>query len=338
MTVEEALLCQRHSSGFLMEARGLFGKWDPIMFPRGANDVAQEALVLSMAPLYVWLNPMKHLVDASAPAYPLEQALEAMHYFHQPTMLWLFEEPVLRVVAPIEQQQLAVDKVQGIDAVLIVPVAVDGLRTPQQWLQHALSYQDATAEERERMRQELVERATGVQFTAFASVKSRVPLPMPLGQSIPSGSRVMFPVMTAQMKFGQPGTVHDVVDSQLTDPTIDDEQATLKRWVLSAAALLKQRLFVATPQLATRAERKRLDKLALPTAVLTIQLRATEHVRGTGEHGVVEWASRWIVRGHWRNQWYASQGEHRIVWIPPYIKGPEERPLVVRPAVYAVAR
>ena len=48
------------------------------------------------------------------------------------------------------------------------------------------------------------------------------------------------------------------------------------------------------------------------------------------EHSDVEWSRRWVVSGHWRNQWYPSLGVHRQIWISPYVKGPEEAPLVVR--------
>lgn len=45
---------------------------------------------------------------------------------------------------------------------------------------------------------------------------------------------------------------------------------------------------------------------------------------------------RWIVRGHYRAQWYPSSGAHRVIWIAPYLKGPEDAPF--RQPVYAVVR
>jgi hypothetical protein len=42
---------------------------------------------------------------------------------------------------------------------------------------------------------------------------------------------------------------------------------------------------------------------------------------------------RWLVNGHWRNQWYPSREEHRPVWIDPHIKGPKEAPLQIRERV-----
>ena len=36
----------------------------------------------------------------------------------------------------------------------------------------------------------------------------------------------------------------------------------------------------------------------------------------------------WVVRGHWRRQWYPSRGEHRPLWIAPHLAGPEDAPLI----------
>lgn len=47
-----------------------------------------------------------------------------------------------------------------------------------------------------------------------------------------------------------------------------------------------------------------------------------------------EWTHRWIVRGHWRNQWYPSEGRHRQKFIGGYVKGPEDLPLVIRERVW----
>jgi hypothetical protein len=45
---------------------------------------------------------------------------------------------------------------------------------------------------------------------------------------------------------------------------------------------------------------------------------------------------RWWVRGHLRAQWYPSESAHHLVWIAPYLKGPEDAPL--RPHVRHVIR
>lgn len=52
-----------------------------------------------------------------------------------------------------------------------------------------------------------------------------------------------------------------------------------------------------------------------------------------------EWSCRWLVRGHWRRQWYPSLGAHKVIWVWPYVKGPDDKPLrLTGPRVYAAVR
>lgn len=43
---------------------------------------------------------------------------------------------------------------------------------------------------------------------------------------------------------------------------------------------------------------------------------------------------RWVVEGHWRNQWYPSRETHRPKWIDSYVKGPQDAPLQIRDTVH----
>jgi hypothetical protein len=43
--------------------------------------------------------------------------------------------------------------------------------------------------------------------------------------------------------------------------------------------------------------------------------------------GVANYSHRFLVSGHWRNQWHPSTGTHRQQWISPYVKGPDDKPL-----------
>jgi hypothetical protein len=45
---------------------------------------------------------------------------------------------------------------------------------------------------------------------------------------------------------------------------------------------------------------------------------------------------RWLVSGHFRNEWYPSEQTHKVVSIAPYVKGPTLAPLL--PRVYRVSR
>lgn len=74
----------------------------------------------------------------------------------------------------------------------------------------------------------------------------------------------------------------------------------------------------------------------LPT-VRVVRLRPREREESSGERRTVEWSHQWLVRGHWRQQYYRSDNTRRPLWIAPHIKGPSDKPLVVRPTVVDVS-
>ena len=53
---------------------------------------------------------------------------------------------------------------------------------------------------------------------------------------------------------------------------------------------------------------------------------------------VRDWSHRWMVRGFWRNQYYPSEDVHRQIYINDYIKGPQDKPLVLKDSVYRLVR
>lgn len=50
----------------------------------------------------------------------------------------------------------------------------------------------------------------------------------------------------------------------------------------------------------------------------------------------VEWKSRWTVRMHARRQWYPKLGRHKTIFVGPYVKGPEDKPIKTTPSVQAL--
>lgn len=70
--------------------------------------------------------------------------------------------------------------------------------------------------------------------------------------------------------------------------------------------------------------------------VTVIRLRKTKSK--TDHETEVEWSNQWIVRGHWRNQWYASIKTHRQIWINPFVKGPDDKPLKITKRVWEFIR
>jgi hypothetical protein len=119
------------------------------------------------------------------------------------------------------------------------------------------------------------------------------------------------------------------------------EQATIEvvemmaRFWLAGAIWLQQRILVYSQGHVERHARKRLERQAgriLPD-VQVIELRRRERLeaekREGGPHAQVDWKHRWIVRGHWRDQFYPSLGRHEPKFIEAYPKGPEHLPLKV---------
>lgn len=114
----------------------------------------------------------------------------------------------------------------------------------------------------------------------------------------------------------------------------DDQHGTLTwaRLVFATFQLAAQANLAETGQhTSSRAERRRNERAGLPErAVRIIRLRrALTDERDTDPAAAGrEWRHRWVVRGHWRNHWYPSLGDHRPLWIAPYLKGPSDAPLL----------
>jgi hypothetical protein len=98
--------------------------------------------------------------------------------------------------------------------------------------------------------------------------------------------------------------------------------------------LMQQRIAVRAPSIADRATRRRGTRLGFPEReVVVVKLRRESNPPADegGAHDDANYSHRFIVSGHWRNQWYPASNVHRQIWISPYVKGPEDQPLVVRP-------
>ena len=53
----------------------------------------------------------------------------------------------------------------------------------------------------------------------------------------------------------------------------------------------------------------------------------------------IDWSCQWWVGAHVRQQWYPSLQEHLPVYIAPFLKGPEDKPIKPRSTpLFAVTR
>lgn len=76
--------------------------------------------------------------------------------------------------------------------------------------------------------------------------------------------------------------------------------------------------------------------------VVVVTLRKVKSITSGGElveegegHG---YSVQFVVRGHWRNQWYSSVKQHRQIWIDAHWKGPEDAPIQDSRRVFEVTR
>lgn len=105
-------------------------------------------------------------------------------------------------------------------------------------------------------------------------------------------------------------------------------------WTLSAQEMTTTRAEKVRPS-----EAKRLTKVNAEVTPVRVTYLRRQRSAGASEAGTgPDFSHRWIVSGHWRNQYLPSRETHRLQWIAPHVKGPDDKPLVVKDEVKAWVR
>jgi hypothetical protein len=120
------------------------------------------------------------------------------------------------------------------------------------------------------------------------------------------------------------------------DPQGGNELVRIIRstWLLMGQSISQTEIL--SPDRALRRRFQRQGKE--PPSVRVISLRRPRRSDGDDDSNGRDYSHQWIVRGHWRQQWYPSVNDHRPVWIAPHIKGPEGAPLLGGDRVYSLKR
>jgi len=138
--------------------------------------------------------------------------------------------------------------------------------------------------------------------------------------------------------FQRPMTFGEDVPSNLPEDTEAAKTATA--WIVAANAFCRQRLVSLSASQPGRGTRKRLKAERLEYLIRPVNvviLRAMDRIDADqAESSGVYWNCRWLVNGHWRNQFHPSTGGHTPTWISPYVKGPADKPFVARERRIAV--
>lgn len=125
---------------------------------------------------------------------------------------------------------------------------------------------------------------------------------------------------------------------RMTDSTPDQKESALYdlRLVIAFNLLLAQGVTLNSEHHPSRQLRRQVErqsgKVLDPVTIVRLPIR--HHAHAGGSESSVEWSHRWVVSGHWRKQWYPLAEVHRPKWIAPYIKGPDDLPLVVKEKRY----
>jgi hypothetical protein len=127
------------------------------------------------------------------------------------------------------------------------------------------------------------------------------------------------------------------------DPTFKEEVRAVYRWICSGSMFVEQRLVENETAAVGRHVARRASKLHIPSTCNVVQMRRLDRRRSDGtaqnHDAALEWQCQWLVRGHWRQQFYPSAGRHVPRWIAPYIKGPHDKPMKSpQPTVFVVKR
>lgn len=89
-----------------------------------------------------------------------------------------------------------------------------------------------------------------------------------------------------------------------------------------------------------RPDRRRLKKAKIKEpSIRIVKLRKVScPSAGSGQSGR-EYHHTWMVQGHYREQWYARSKSNKIIYIEPYMKGPEGKPfLPPKKTIFQVVR
>ncbi len=118
----------------------------------------------------------------------------------------------------------------------------------------------------------------------------------------------------------------------------DDVGASMREWMFAFWAFCEQRLLVPEAPMVPRQVRRRLTREGGDISKIKIVTLRRLYNPTTNKHQKMDHDHRWMVRGFWRNQWYPRQQRHRTIWIHPYIKGPEDKPIVKKQTIFKVRR
>jgi hypothetical protein len=130
------------------------------------------------------------------------------------------------------------------------------------------------------------------------------------------------------------------------DEKTDQELEKLRKFFVASQVFIRQKFLSleirgVEKHFKKRVERENPERKCHPD-IHVVQLRKVtprQPNETQSEHEHREYQFQWTVKGHTRQQWYPSLQEHLPVYIHPYIKGPDDKPMKPRQTpIMAVVR
>lgn len=119
-----------------------------------------------------------------------------------------------------------------------------------------------------------------------------------------------------------------VIGEYIPDSQIDDPEDTFAlRFLYAFWRLCEQRIASTSDAEAGPVTRQQAERARVAADVRIVQLRRVDN-SAEGETVGGRWQHRWVVRMHKVRQWYPSLGRHKVIYRGPYVKGPEDKPLL----------
>lgn len=112
------------------------------------------------------------------------------------------------------------------------------------------------------------------------------------------------------------------------------------RFLYAFWRLCTQDIAVSAPAEVRHAARLAADKAGVSPEVRVTGLRPAASAAGgsTDQDGAARWNHRWVVRMHKVRQWYPSEQRHKVIYRGPYVKGPDDKPLLGGDVVRSLTR
>lgn len=131
---------------------------------------------------------------------------------------------------------------------------------------------------------------------------------------------------------GSTGEIGEFTGDSVTDPAGDFE----KRYLFAFMRLAAQEIAVVDTK--DLRQRRHVDQTPDDEQIRVVTLRSFSNTSTNDETPTRAHRHRWMVRMHKVRQWYPSEGRHKVIWRGPYIKGPDDAPLLASERVNALVR